>query len=199
MRQSVNKQLYDYWRRLKGARSAPERSEIDPAQIRDALADSFIIEVDPERCFPIRLCGTRLDALRLAEQKGKSFLDLWNEEDRSTLTTVLLTVIDGVAPVVAGVEGTASGGGDLLEMELLLLPLRHFGDTHARLLGALASARRPRWLGLAPANPLRLKSFRIIAPSEARPRAPALVSDGWRRPLLTAGRPEFVVHQGGKT
>ncbi|ATQ69923.1 MULTISPECIES: PAS domain-containing protein [Methylosinus] len=199
MRQSINNHLYDYWHRLKGARSAPERSEIDPAEIRDALADSFIIEVDSAATFPLRLSGTRLNALWLAEQKGQSFLALFEEEDRRTLASVMMTVIDGVAPVVAGVEATAGAGHEPLEMELLLLPLRHFGKTHARMLGALAPARRPRWFGLAPARPLRLKSFRVIGPSEARRIAPtAGYAPSSARPHPVASRPALVVHQGGK-
>jgi hypothetical protein len=197
MRQSVNKHLYDYWHRLKGARSAPERSEIDPAEIRDVLADSFIIEVDPAGAFPIRLCGTRFNALWLAEQKGKSLLGLFDAEDRRTLGSVLMTVIDGVAPVVAGVEGSAGPGHELLELELLLLPLRHFGKTHARMLGALAPARPPRWFGLAPTRPLKLKSFRVIAPGESRRHSPVSAGGAFRAPR-PAGRPELVVHLGGK-
>lgn len=198
MRQPVNKHLYDYWHRLKGARSAPERSEIDPSEIRDALADSFIIEVDSAGEFPIRLCGTRLNALWLAEQKGRPFLDLFDPDDHRQLASVLMTVIDGVAPVVAGVEGTAGVGQETLDLELLLLPLRHFGKTHARVLGALAPAQRPRWFGLAPARPLRLKSFRVISPSEAR-RHPSYPTGNALRPRLgAAGRPALVVHRGGK-
>lgn len=197
MRQSVTKDLYAYWSRLKGARSAPERSEIDPAQIRDALADAFIIEIDRCGAYPIRLCGTRMNALWLMEQKGRSFLELWDERDRRNLSAVLLTVIDGVAPVVAGVEGTAGGDRDKLEAELLLLPLRHFGRTHSRVLGALAPVRQPRWLGLAPAGPLKLRSFRIIEESEARARAPMIGNGVFRSPAAPT-RPELVLYRGGK-
>lgn len=197
MRHETNQQLYAYWSRLKGARSAPERSEIDPAEIREALPDSFIIEIDGSGRFPIRLCGTRLNALWLDEQKGRSFLDLWSQEDRRTLASLLLTVMDGVAPVVAGAEGRAGDAGDMVELELLLLPLRHFGKTHSRVLGALAPARRPRWLGVAPANPLRLKSFRVIAPSEARYRLLEQIGRRAARPAA-AKRPELILYRGGK-
>ncbi len=197
MRQPVTRDLYAYWSRLKGARSAPERSEIDPAQIRDALADAFIIEIDRCGAYPIRLCGTRVNALWLMEQKGRSFLELWGERDRPNLSTLLLTVVDGVAPAVAGVEGTAGGDGDRLEAELLLLPLRHFGKTHSRVLGALAPVRRPRWLGLAPAGPLKLRSFRIIEDSEARSPAPPIGTRVFR-PRAAPSRPELVLYRGGK-
>lgn len=201
MRHTVNQQLYAYWRKIKGARSAPERAEIDPLEIRDALPDAFILEIDRDGRFPLRLSGTRLDALWLAEQKGRSFLDLWAEEDRGAFAAVMLAVIDGVAPVVAGVELRPLGGDDPLELELLLLPLRHFGRTHARVFGALAATRRPRWLGVAPSGPMRLKSFRVITPaSEARHR-PLAAAGGYRLQRLAAtaaGRPKLVLHRGGK-
>lgn len=200
MRQSVSKELYAYWNRLKGARAAPERSEIDPAQIRDALADAFMIEIDPGGAYPIRLCGTRVNALWLAEQKGRSFLELWDRSDQRHLAQLLQTVIDGVAPVVAGVEGAPSGASDRLELELLLLPLRHFGRTHSRVLGSLAPVRQPQWLGLAPAGPLKLRSFRVVDQrerSEFGTRS-ALVDDGVFQSRAAIGRPPLVLYQGGK-
>ena len=62
---------------MRGARSAPERSEIDPAAIRGVLADTFILEVDISRRYPVRIAGTRTNALFLRELKGGGFLDLW--------------------------------------------------------------------------------------------------------------------------
>lgn len=200
MRQSVTRELYAYWNHLKGARSAPERSEIDPAQIRGALADAFIIEIDPAGAYPIRLSGTRMNALWLAEQKGRSFLDLWGRSDRGNIADLLLTVIDGVAPVVAGVEATPIGDLDKLELELLLLPLRHFGRTHSRVLGSLAPVRQPLWLGVAPAGPLKLRSFRVVQESErskVEARHAALIEDGVFQSRASM-RPQLVLYQGGK-
>jgi hypothetical protein len=91
MRHSVSRELYAYWNSLRGARAAPDRSDIDPAAIRHVLADSFIVEVEQACVFPIRLCGTRLNALWLSDQKGKSFLDLWRAEDRRNVAAALLT------------------------------------------------------------------------------------------------------------
>lgn len=197
MRQSVTRELYGYWNKLRGERAAPDRSEIDPVAIRHALADTFIIEIDQQHVFPLRLCGTRLNALWLAEQKGKSFLELWSEDDRREIAAVLLTTVEGVVPVVAGVGGEA-GGREALDLELLLLPLRHFGKTHSRILGSLAPTREPAWLGLAALDKLRLRSLRIIGGTETKsasfPVAGALPSP--EGPL--GGRPRLVVLEGGE-
>lgn len=196
MRQAVTRDLYAYWNRLRGARSAPDRSDIDPAAIRHVLADTFIIEIDQERQFPIRLCGTRLNAMWLFDQKGRSFLDLWRVADRRNVAAALLTVVDGVAPVVAGARAPAAERRPM-ELELLLLPLRHFGKTHSRLLGSLAPACQPGWLGLAPAEPLELLSLRVIADLEKFSLTPPPTLGS--AVLTTCGKgPRLVVYEGGK-
>src|SRR5438309_12072410 len=98
MRQAATRELFAYWDRLRKGRAAPERAEIDPAAIRNVLADTFLLEIDPGCTFPIRLSGTRLNALWLSEQKGRSFLDLWADEERRCVAAMVLTVIDGVNP-----------------------------------------------------------------------------------------------------
>jgi hypothetical protein len=103
MRQSATRELFAYWDRLRKGRAAPERAEIDPAAIRNVLADTFLLEIDPDCMFPIRLSGTRLNALWLAEQKGRPFLELWAEEERRDVMALILSVLDGAHPVIAGV------------------------------------------------------------------------------------------------
>ena len=210
MRHSVSKELYDYWNRLRGARSAPDRSDIDPAAIRHVLADSFIVEVEPACVFPIRLCGTRLNALWQSEQKGKSFLDLWREEDRRNVAAALLTVVDGATPVVAGALACPPSVNDDrsaakiaefdrdLNLELLLLPLRHFGKTHSRLLGSLSSSNQTSWFGRAVAAPLRLKSLRIIRAQEQKPTAQFSAVGRSPRAAARPG-PRLIVHEGGRS
>ncbi|MFY8031034.1 MAG: PAS domain-containing protein, partial [Devosia sp.] len=45
MQKTSTKTLYDYWNTLRGARSAPDRRDIDPTRIRGALANTFILEL----------------------------------------------------------------------------------------------------------------------------------------------------------
>jgi hypothetical protein len=195
MRNDVSKDLFAYWSALKGARAAPNRCDIDPRAIRDILADTFIIEVDSACRFPFRLCGTRLDALWLCEQKGRPFVELWRDDDRRTILAALLTVIEGASPVIAGVTATAPGDAPL-ELELLLLPLRHFGKTHSRVLGSLSAACAPHWLGRLCVDPLKLVSLRVITGETgtlARPSPPPAT------PFHVARqRPHLVVYQGDK-
>ncbi|MCX7900010.1 MAG: PAS domain-containing protein [Methylocystis sp.] len=194
MRQQVSKELYSYWSRIRGARAAPERADIDPTAIRGALADTFMIEVDIASEFPIRLSGTRLDALWLREQKGVSFLNLWRAEDRRSIAAALLTVIDGVSPVVAGAQARPEGGAPL-ELELLLLPLRHHGKTHSRVLGSLAPSYQPDWIGRVAAGELELVSLRIL---EAEPPSNIYQYSAFKE-RRDAGEPiELAHYRGGR-
>ncbi|HEX3181900.1 MAG TPA: PAS domain-containing protein [Beijerinckiaceae bacterium] len=165
MRQAATWELFAYWDRLRKGRAAPERAEIDPAAIRNVLADTFLLEIDPDCTFPIRLSGTRLNALWLAEQKGRPFLELWAEEERRGVMALILSVLDGAHPVIAGV-GAGPQGRRAMNMELLLLPLRHNGKTRARVVDCLAASAREPWFGLVAAEKLTLKSMRVLDAGE---------------------------------
>lgn len=161
MRLPVTRDLHDYWDRLKGERAAPDRADIDPVAIRHILADTFIIEVDASRCFPLRLCGARINALWLAEQKGREFLSWWMTRRRNDMTDAIRQVVDRESPLVANVRG--AGSGEAAEFELLLLPLRCFGARRSRVLGSLAPILPPPWLGVRPIGPLDLAAARILS------------------------------------
>lgn len=165
MKHRATRELFAYWNELRGERAAPERREIDPAAIRGVLADTFMLDVDLDRRFPFRLAGTRVNAMFDAEQKGKAFLDLWKSDERRNISAILLTVADGACPVVAGGTATPNGESETA-LELLLLPLRHYGRTHSRILGLVAPLSKPSWLGLLPPGPVSLRSLRIIDPLE---------------------------------
>lgn len=173
MKQPATRELFSYWNRLRGDRLAPERSEIDPAGIRRILADTFMLDVDPGQRFPFRLAGTRVNGLFAAEQKGRSFLSLWRPEERRNIAAILMTVLDGTTPVVAGCAA-APCHQEECAFELLLLPMRQGGRTHSRVLGLLVNADKPAWLGLLPTGPLSLRSLRIVDEMPDAPQATAI-------------------------
>ncbi|MCI4679990.1 PAS domain-containing protein [Rhodoblastus acidophilus] len=166
MRQAATQELYSYWNKLRGARLSPEREEIDPVEIRHILADTMILEVDDERQFPLRISGTRLSALFLDERKGHAFVGLFAPEDRDAASAMISGVVEGVRPVVAGL--TAELCDDMpAHLELLLLPLRHHGKTHARVLGMLTPTAIPSWFGLRRTDHLRLVAMRFVGDEQA--------------------------------
>jgi hypothetical protein len=158
MRLPVTRELHDYWGRLKGERTAPDRAEIDPVAIRHILPDLFIIEVDPERRLPLRLCGARVNALWQREQKGHLFLGWWRAQRQEEMAEAIRRVIDTQTPLVANAR-TALGAS---EFELLLLPLHHFGKNCSRVMGSLAPVQRLDWVGICSVGPLDLVAARML-------------------------------------
>jgi hypothetical protein len=161
MKLVASRDLYAYWSQLRRARSAPERSQIDPTAIPGLLADTFILEVNARAGHPFRIAGGRTSSLFLSELRGKPFLDLWCEPSRREVSCVLSTVVDEATPSVSGVLAKPFGLPHV-ELELLLLPLRHHGATHSRVLGLCALASTPSWLGLVPVGPMAIVSNRMI-------------------------------------
>jgi hypothetical protein len=158
---AASRELYAYWNLLRGQRSAPERSEIDPGAMRGVLADTFILEVDLANRYPLRIAGTRTNALFLRELKGAAFLDLWRPPDQPEIAALLAGLTDEATAVLAGASAGPQGMRPL-ELELLLLPLRHRGNTHSRILGACTPTSLPSWIGLLPAMPMNLLTLRVL-------------------------------------
>ena len=161
MKLAVTLELYAYWRALRGARSAPERNDVDPGAIRSVLADTFVLDFDAQNGFPLRIAGSRANALFLRELRGFSFLRLWREADRQEIKSILQSVADEAQPFLVGAEALPSGLGSV-DIEVALLPLRHHGLTHSRILGSIAANAAPEWLGLVGAGQMRLTSLRSL-------------------------------------
>ncbi|RXF75421.1 PAS domain-containing protein [Hansschlegelia zhihuaiae] len=198
MKAAATKDLFGYWNRIRGARAAPERADVDPAAIRKTLGDTFILEADIGGGYPFRLSGSRICALIGHEMKGETFLSLWRGPDRATLLGTLATVSDDAAVAVIGAQGLTELGRRI-DLEIGLLPLRHRGRTHARVLGSLAAVETPYWLGACPVTRFELTSLRMIWPSGRR--RPLEPTDPAPVPGLSAmGRRigRFLVFDGGR-
>lgn len=192
MKHAVTRELYAYWDRLRAGRSAPDRSDVDPGAIRALLGDVFLLELGGKDRHVVRLAGTRICTLLGHELKGRPFAECFAAEEWPGLFSLL----DGVAatsdPAVAGIVGRTFDGREL-ELEMLVLPLKHRGRTHARLLGSLACAEWPYWAGVDPLTRFRFVTIRYLGP-EARADgeidllAPSLRSAGGPLRLVPGGR-----------
>lgn len=172
MRHPVSQSLHAYWDGLRAGRTAPERADIDPAAIRHILAHTFVLEVEAAwgrgRDVRFRLSGTRLNALFARDLRGVPLDYLLAPEEAVTADLLLDGVLDDRAPMVAALQG-GPPGAEPVGLELLLLPLRHHGRTHTRILGSLAAATVPGWMGLRPAAPLAVLGFHSVPAGPARP------------------------------
>lgn len=199
MKAATTKALFGYWNEVRGARAAPERSEVDPAKIRSILGDTFILEADVSNGYPFRLSGSRIWAITGHEMKGEQFLGWWRGPDRATMLGALETVSDDAAVAVVGAQGVTELGRRI-DLELSMLPLRHRGRTHARVLGSIAPVETPYWLGSCAVTRFELTSLRMLWPSGRRqaiaesdaPTPPSLLAGAGKR----IGR--FLVFDGGR-
>ena len=198
MKHLASRELYAYWDRLRGERTAPERRDIDPGAIRPLLADLFVAEVkgtplDGGRDLRIRLAGSRVEALFGGSAERRDLLRSWRADHRGAYADVLDTLLDAQSPVVVGVGATV--GRETARLELLLLPLRHNGRTHDRVLGTVTPAGAAPWLGRHPIEDLTVDTFRRVM---ARPPRPGIrsVRPGSRTDPTRHGR--FLVYEGGR-
>jgi hypothetical protein len=168
---AVTMELYAYWNWLRARRSAPERNDVDPGAIRGVLADTFVLDFDASCGFPFRIAGSRANALFLKELRGLSFLDLWRDADREDVASVLHCVADEAQAFLIGAE-TGPPGLDPVGVEIILLPLRHHGLTHSRVLGGFAPHAAPAWTGFIGAGSIALTSLRALNSSTSEPLAP---------------------------
>ncbi|HEV2628773.1 MAG TPA: PAS domain-containing protein [Pseudolabrys sp.] len=184
--------VLDYWQDRRRNRPAPDRADIDPGEIRQALGDTFMLAADFVDQLRFRLAGTRVCALFGREIKGESFAALWSEDSRKQIDELVTVVTEEAAGAVAGLVGTAADGS-VTDIEMLILPLAHTGLARIRAMGVLAPVVPPYWLGEKPVVELSLRSLRHLGEDSGR-AAPRFVSGAG------GGRPRhgFVVYSGGR-
>lgn len=177
MRDQKTIDLFLYWNRLRDGRPAPRRNEIEPADIRALLGDTFILEEDARGQAVFRLAGTRLCALFGKELKGYVFSSLWSERDRRIVNRLAGNAFRDNCVVVLSLEGHSRAGRQIA-MELVLLPIQGNGDG-ARALGSAVVLDKPFWLCVDPLVECRLTALRVVDPD--------------REPVFLKNRPEMAV------
>ena len=208
MNQNGSITLFQYWNRLRDGRPAPKRSEVEPADIKSLLADTFILERDTRGQAVFRLAGTRLCACYGRELKGFSFPSLWREKDQRLVSRLIHGVFDQKSVVLIAFEGF-SRNGRTNKFELLALPLDG-GVENPRCLGVISAVEKPFWLGADPITDALIDSIRVIDPEKEllnnRPaiNVPSLVPDELGAPetISALGRARrirhLVVFDGGR-
>ncbi|WDR05500.1 PAS domain-containing protein [Devosia rhodophyticola] len=166
MKKTSTKTLYNYWNGIRGSRSAPDRKDIDPTRIREALSNTFILELEGDDRFNFRLAGSHLCTAYSRELKGRSFSALWHERDREAMATLIRAVTEDHAVALVTFQGTTAINTKA-SFETILMPLRHNGSTQTRLLGAMTALEDPYWLGVQPILEQRITGLRLIWPDDA--------------------------------
>jgi hypothetical protein len=198
MQKTSTKTLYEYWNNLRGARSAPDRRDIDPTRIRAALANTFILETLGENDFTFRLAGSHLCSAYCRELKGRSFSTLWDKRDHDAMDTLIRAVTEDHAAALVTFQGTTAINSKV-SFETILLPLRHNGSTQTRMLGAMTALDDPYWLGVQPILEQRITGLRLIWPDDvslddlAREMNASIAAEGtYDAPTAPVGMPATV-------
>ena len=158
--------LYTYWNSIRGQRPAPDRSEIEPNDIRELLGDTFILEIDPFfNSVSFRLSGTRLCNAYGRELKGLGFMTLWDEQDNFSIHKIVRNVYEQNKPHILHAV-SVSHYGETADYQFLMLPLQNNGAATSRILGLATCSSQPEWLGVQPVEINILKKAKEIAADE---------------------------------
>ena len=156
--------LFQYWNRLRNGRPAPRRAEVEPADIKTHLADTFILEKDTRGEAVFRLAGTRLCAVYGRELKGFTFASLWRDKDQRLVSRLADGTFRSRSIVVISYEGI-SRNGRTNGFELILLPLDG-GVDNQRCMGSIVPIEKPFWLGADPIVDAKIDTVRVVDPDK---------------------------------
>lgn len=159
MKHSASREFFAYWDGKRAGEAAPERSDLEPQDVRHLLGDIFVLSYDRAAGFPFRVAGTRLCALLGGDAKGKSFADLFTAASRSEFEDVVGIVAEETLATVAGI--TAQGAdGSAIHLELLLLPFSSRSHAPLSLTGLIVPMEREDTHTFAPIGNFTLTSWR---------------------------------------
>lgn len=164
MKNETTVNLFQYWNRLRAARAAPARTEIEPSDIRHQLADTFILERDARGQSIFRLAGTRVCALYGRELKNFTFSSLFGPHDLTLVQRLVKASYDEKIVCVIGFEGRTMSGRSTT-LEAILLPLQGEKES-ARLFGAIVASEMPFWLGAEAILDNNITTVRIVDPEK---------------------------------
>ncbi|HZL30376.1 MAG TPA: PAS domain-containing protein [Pseudolabrys sp.] len=199
MKHPSTRAIYRYWNERRGTNIAPARADIDPADIRHQLGDTFILAADFVDVLRFRLAGTRVCALFGRELKGENFAELWDDSSQKILERLTAAVCEDQTGAVVGLSGRGADGAEA-DLEMLLLPLSHSGHARIRALGVLAPVVPPYWLGERPVVELSVRTLRHIGGGVTELEAPIFMPPQQPDPprLGSRIRHGFVVYSGGR-
>ncbi|WP_257883766.1 PAS domain-containing protein [Roseobacter insulae] len=141
-------QVEAYWEALRGSRLMPNRAEIDPRGIEQALEYSFIVERIAPGIARLRIAGSHLSDLMGMEVRGMPLTSFITPGSRRQLSDILEEVFETPATCTLQLHSEKGAGMPPLEARMILMPLKSdLGDV-SRILGALISVgdmgRSPR-------------------------------------------------------
>lgn len=166
MQHKTTQAVFAYFNRIRGERTAPLRSEIEPSALKTVLPDIFILELGRQRDPLFRLAGTRVCAILGRELRGENFVRLWHTPNRHKIGLAVEAVLANQAPLLLDARSLADEEMDGT-LEILLLPLFSRPGVCDRIMGSMVDLGRPPLLGERN-RILMAGTLRFLAPDEPR-------------------------------
>ncbi len=165
------------WRACRGARFAPDRADISPAEFREILPQMFILGREGPGSEAFRLAGGLLVDLHDRDLRGVTFLSLWPHADRAIVAEAMDQARRTGVPAVLEASAWTDEGNDA-SLEIVLAPLVGPSGEIDRVLGLYQPTTSIRRLRGQPVVELTLRDVKAAhAPGaariEPRPQPPA--------------------------
>lgn len=167
MRNTATQEIFNYWNDLRGSRPTPLRSEIDPVALRRFLPHLFIVSAATPESPSFALAGTRICEIFDRELRGSDYTSIWLGADDGRPAAVLENVLFYERPAL--VDARTSAYGEDYPHDLLLMPVRSYGQRSDRVLGALVPRQSAIPPLAVPIAGLVLESWGFIQPDGSRP------------------------------
>jgi hypothetical protein len=137
--------IVEYWEQKRQGRSAPLRKDIDPLELKEYLAQIFLVDALAEGEFRFRLLGNEIIERYGRNSTGKTVRETYKDmpEIARWCTRMFQAVIEQGRPVLA--RGTLHAvRKDFFTFETISLPLSRDGARIDMIFGAARYQARPR-------------------------------------------------------
>jgi hypothetical protein len=186
-----SRKLFRYWESLRAERKCPDRDEFNLQNVRDLVANLFILEFSARNgAYRYRLAGTGINSLFKSEMTGKDVLDGWDAFERRVIGRVLNAAQIQLQPALVRMRLIAEHS-QLVGAEMLALPIRTAStpkeQSRIQLIGGMFPFTDPSDLAYAKVIDRQLITSRTIWTEhmiEETDAVPPFQREAVKRPLL---------------
>ena len=154
--------LYRYWEAIRAENAAPNRVDLDLAQVSSIVPNLLMLERDHMRhSFKWRLAGTQICDLYRKQLTGTDVLAGWDRFERETIKKLLDTVVTGLQPCLMRYRITTNLD-QVIGVEMIGLPLHARNGSRFHVFGGIFPFRDISGLAYDAVKDLELSSTRTI-------------------------------------
>ncbi len=172
-------QVEAYWQSLRGSELVPNRSQIDPRGIEDALQNAFILEAIGGGHARVRIAGTHLCDLLGMEVRGMPISSFFKPSSRDAFARTVKSVLESPSVMRLTLRGESGWAQPPMEAKLIMMPLRSDLGEITRILGCLETlgsiGKTPRRFELLSADKHKLE--KIAEQQQLAPSSPVVESE----------------------